>query len=122
MATKKKTKAPVVYDIKNTKEVLHLVFAIVKTFKMAKENDGVINLADVQLLINLFPEMKAALSDIKLVAKELKDLDNEEVKELLTFSAAHLAGNFTDNDELVAKIEQSLKLAIEIVNTVKLFM
>lgn len=119
---KSAVKAPVVYGIKETKDVLLLAFGLVKAFKTAKENDGALNIADLQLLVNLFPQIKDAIVDIKLVVKEMKDIDSEETKELLTFSAAHLAGNFTDNEDLVNKIEQSLKLAIEIVNTIKMFL
>ena len=107
------------YGIKETKELLQLVFALGKTFKAAKEDDGNINMLDVKHLVALFPRLTPAVEGVSEVPKELKDLSKEEVKELLSFSAAHLGELAGADKELAEKIEKGLAAALAIVEFIK---
>lgn len=117
----KKAEAPVVESkgIKETKEVLQLVFALMKTFKAAKADDGNINMADVKHLVALFPNLSPAVEGITEVPAEIKDLNEAEAKELLTFAAAHLGQLAGEEEELVEKIEKGLVVAIALVDLIK---
>jgi len=105
------------YGIKETKEMLQFIFAIVKIVVEAKRNDGVIGPSDLALLINLFPHIGPAFDGIQEIVNELKDLDEAEIKELITFSAAHLGSAFTGGN-LEDIINKSLTAAIAIVDLV----
>ena len=106
-------------DIKETKEVLALAFAIGKAFINAKKDNGEFDAGDIKHFIALFPVLSPALEGITNLPAELKDLDSDEIKELMTFAAAHLGTLFTDKEDLAAKIEEGLKLAIAITDFIK---
>lgn len=106
------------HGVKETKDVLALVFALAKVLKAAKENDGVINAADLVLLVNAFPAMGPAFDGIELVVEELKDLDLEESRELLVYAAAHLGEAF-DSPELLAKVEKGVAAALALLDFYK---
>jgi len=97
--------------IKEVKDALAMVFAFGKIFKQAKENDGVINAADLSLMVGAIPSMGPAFEGIDKIPAELKDLDMEEVKELLIYSSAHLGGHF-ESEELKEKVEKGLAAVV----------
>jgi len=103
---------------KNTEEVLALVFGLGKVLKQAKKNDGKFSSADLVLLTQLFPHFGPAFDEVGEVPAELKDLDTEEVKRLLTVSAAHL-GDAVDSEELMEKVEKGLAAALALLAFVK---
>jgi len=102
---------------KETEEAMKLGFAVAKVLKQAKANDGKISSNDLMLLTNLFPHFGPAFEGIDQVPAELKDLDEAEVKRLLTVASAHL-GEVLDKEELVRKVEKALKVALAIVDLV----
>lgn len=102
METKKK------YDVKNTKEMLDLVLGGVSVVVLAKA-DGKIDLNDAVLLIGLFPKVKPALDDMKMIPKELDDLDTVEAAELITHVMSRLA--ITDVHARMV-IDKSLRFVI----------
>lgn len=105
MAKAKATKVVVKRDIKETKEVLALAFAIGKAFINAKTDNGEFDAGDIKHFIALFPVLSPAFEGISNLPAELKDLDSDEIKELMTFSAAHLGTLFSDKEDLALKIE-----------------
>lgn len=101
---------------KETKEALKLVFAFLKVLKEAKNNDGQITVADLPLLVQVFPHIEPAITDIDKVAGELKGLTPERVKDLLVFTSANLAGLVSKADEEL--VEKALKAALAVVDLV----
>lgn len=104
---------------KETKDVLALGFAFAKAYKAAKA-DGQVNSMDLPLLVSAFPALGPALEGIDQVPAELKDLDLEEVGDILAFSAAHLSES-ADSESLKRKVEKSLKLGLAVLDLVKEF-
>lgn len=109
------------HGIQNTKELIQMGAATAKIIKQAKENDGAYSAMDLPLLINLFPTMGPALDDIASVPAELKDLDADELKELLQFGAAHIGEAYSDSPALIAKVEAVLGVGLAIAKAVKAF-
>ena len=70
------------YGIKETKEVLELVKALLNAYQAAY-SDGVIDWNDIIIIAGLFGPAEAAISGIELVPKEILDLDEAEANELL---------------------------------------
>lgn len=103
--------------IENVKEVLKLGFAIGKGYKEAME-DGQVDASDIAVVIPIIKEIGPAFDGIKQVPKEIKDLDSEEAKELMSFAAAELGGVFSD-EELIIKIDKGLKAGIAVVEFIK---
>lgn len=94
------------YGIKETKEVLDLILTGVN-IGVSVAADGKISVEDGALLMQLFPVVGPALSDISLVPQELGELSAEESAELI----AHVGGKLTIGDAHVAAvINKSLKL------------
>lgn len=110
-------KAKASISTKETKEAMRLVFAFIKVVKEAKENDGQLGATDLALLVNLFPHVSEAIDGIDKVIPELKDLDSNEIKDLLVFTGAQLSGIVKADKELV---EKALKAAIAVVELVAL--
>jgi len=69
------------YGIKETKEVLLLVIAIAQSVKAAGE-DGKFSIADLPQFIAPLTLIPAAITDINMVPKEIRELDDEEIAEL----------------------------------------
>ena len=118
VTAEREEKEAVKHGTKDTEEVLQLVFGLGKVLKQAKANDGKFSSNDLMLLTQLFPHFGPAFDEIGDVPKELKDLDSEEAKRLLTVSAAHLGDAF-DSEELAEKVEKGLAAAIALLNFVK---
>lgn len=69
-------------DIHALKEALDLVdVALVDAKKAAAANGSI--LSDIVLFANLFAPVKTALADAKLVAAEVKTIDNDDAAYLL---------------------------------------
>ena len=117
-ADKEAMLAKVAIGTKETKEALQLAFAIAKIVKEAKANDGIFSANDLMLLTALFPSIGPAVDGLGKIPSELKDLDSEETKDLLKFTAAHLGGMFA-SEEMVAKVEAGLELALAINKMIK---
>jgi hypothetical protein len=113
----KEEKEAAVLGTKDTEEAMKLGFAIAKVVKEAKSNDGKFSSQDLILLTNLFPHFGPAFEGLDNVPAEIKDLDEAEIKHLLNVGAAHLGG-VLGKEELVRKIEKSLKVALAIVDLV----
>ena len=107
--------------IQNTKELIQLGAAAAKVVREAKQNDGMYSVNDLPLLMQMFPVMGPALDDVSEVPKELKDIDAEELKELLSFGAAHIGGAYSDSPELLEKVEAALSVGLALANAVKVF-
>lgn len=106
------------FGVKETKEMLQLAFGMAKIVREAKANDGMFSSADLVLLTQLFPLFTPALDGASLIVKELKDLDQDEINDLLKFTASNLGGVF-DSKEMVAKVEAGLELALAISKMVR---
>jgi ubiquitin len=107
------------YGIKETKELLQLGFALGKSFKAAKEDDGNLSMGDMKHLIAIYPQVTIAYEDASKIPAELKDLSKDEVKELLVFSAAHLGEFAGADEELMLKIEKALNVGLAILEFIK---
>ncbi len=68
--------------IEETKEVIRFVQVLAETIKVAKA-DGSIDIFDAMSAISLISPLAAAGKGILEIKEELKDLDKEEVQELL---------------------------------------
>lgn len=111
--------APKEYGIKETKELLQFIFAIGKIYKEAKETEGKVDMADIGLLVKLFPQMAPAFEGVAEIPEELKSLDKDEIKELLVFSGAHLGELAGKDEKLVEQIEKGIAASLAIVEFVK---
>jgi hypothetical protein len=107
------------HGTKETKEALKLVFAFLKCIKEAKDNDGVISPSDIMILTNLFPYVGPAFEDASLIIKELKDLKDDEIKDLLVFSGAQI-GSLASKEEHKNLVEKALAAAIPLVELIAL--
>ena len=107
--------------IKNLKELIQLGAAAAKVVREAKRNDGKYSATDLPLLMNLFPVMGPAMEDVSEVPAELKDLSMDELKVLLSFGAAHIGEAYSEDEELVEKVEAVLGVGLALVKAVKVF-
>ena len=101
------------YGLKETKEVLDLMFAGGQAVKSALA-DGKLDLNDVGFLMPVVMSAGPALEDMSLVPKEFGDLDAEEAKELLQYAKTKLDPMLSD-EQLKMKVEKGLKLAFALV-------
>lgn len=92
--------------MKETKELLKLVFHLVKVVEKAKE-DGSIDVADAGLLLGLLPDLGPALNGVGAVPVELKSLDKDAADDLLAFVKAEF--DLAD-DKVEAAVEKGLEL------------
>jgi len=106
------------YDIHNTKEALKLGFSLIGAVKSAKEDDGKIDMMDIGKLMMVFPNVGPAVEDADKIILEVKDLDESEAQELMIFAGAELGGALSD-EELVEKIELSLKAVVALFKAIK---
>lgn len=83
------------FGIKDTKEVLDLGFGCLDVWKAANADDK-IDLNDLGHLLILVPKVKPAIDDIKLVLKELGELDAGDSSELLTWAAGRIGATVGD--------------------------
>ena len=82
-------------DIKNTKEVIALLASLVKAIDRANE-DGTINVMDLDELVSVFPKVIPAIEGIDEVPNEVKDIDVlelEEITELVAELIGEVAGD-----------------------------
>lgn len=105
------------HAIKETKELLQLVFGLVKAVESSMA-DGKLGLDDAGELLKLFPLVGPALENVSEVPKELKDLDEAEAAELLSWAKAQF--DLVD-DALESKIEKGLAIAYAIADILELF-
>lgn len=105
-------------DIKDTKEALRLGFSLIGAVKAAKEDDGKIDMMDMGKLMMVFPHVGPAIDGADTIGAEMKDLDSDEAKELMVFSAAEIGGALSDV-ELVEKIKLSLEAVVALFKAVK---
>jgi len=101
------------YNIQNTKEALTFGFAMMGALKAAKADDGKITFADAGHLMMVWPTIGPMVDDIKLIPKEIGDLDESELKELKDYAAAQLSLHVGD-PTLVKKINAGLNLALAV--------
>jgi hypothetical protein len=95
----------------NIKEALEFVFALAQGFEKAYSDDKKIDWLDAQYLVNSLYKMPNAIAGADQILPELKDLDEAEREDLLAFAKTEF--DLTD-DDLEAKIEQGLQLAVQI--------
>lgn len=108
------------FGIKNTKEAIKLGADFAVILKQAKENDGKIDIKDLPLLFGIAGSIGPGIDDIEKVYDELKDLDSDEAKELITYLENELEGKFTDK-EIIVKIKAILEWGMATANLVKAF-
>lgn len=104
-------------DIKDTKELIRLVAVLAKAFKQANA-DGKINALDIGSLIQVIPTIAPALNGIASIPEELKDLDSNELSEIVE-SVKNIVGEVSD-EKYVEIAERSLKAGSEIFEIVKI--
>lgn len=107
------------YDTKNVKECLDLVFVSAGAFKAANA-DGHIDAADIPQLIPVFVAAGPALKDLGEVPKELADLDTSEAEDLLAYAATKLP-QVLEKASLVRKVNAALKVVVALVQCVAEF-
>ena len=104
-------------DIKNTKEIVSLVSALVQAYISAK-SDGKIDLNDIAFLIGILPRLNPAIDDIKEVTGELKDLDESETKEVVN-AIKDIVGELAD-EKCIELAEEAIKIGIAAYEIVKI--
>jgi hypothetical protein len=72
-------------DIKESKEVIQSLLKLAETLE-AVMADGKVSITDIPKIVPLFVSLKSALEGAKLVPSELKDLTEDETKELMDLS------------------------------------
>ena len=105
------------YGIKETEDVLSLVFALGKVVKESAK-DG-FDTADIARLVSIIPHIAPAFEGAGNVPNEIKDLSKDEVKKLLIFSANHLGSFAGDNEKLANQVEKGLSAALAILEFIK---
>lgn len=105
-------------DIKNTKELVKLVVAISSVLKSANE-DGKVDFKDLTLLFKVFPYVGPAIKDIDDISTELKDIDEEEIKEL-SAEVSKIIGSVTGDEKYSEVTERAITAASEIYKIVNL--
>ena len=108
------------HGIKNTKELIKLAADLASVLKQAKENDGKIDLKDLPLVIGLSNSFGPAIDDANLALEEIRDLDSDEVKELINYLGSELDGKFTDKD-LIKRLQAAVKFGIAAAELVAAF-
>lgn len=93
--------------MKETKDLLKLIFHLVKIAEQAKA-DGKIDVADAGLLLSLLPDLGPALSGLDLIPGEFKALDKAQADDLLAFIKQEF--DIAD-DKLEGAIEKGLEIA-----------
>ena len=101
------------YGIKETEEALDAIVAIKDAYQAANA-DGTINQADIPLLFGLYAPLQKAIAGIKLVPKELGDLDSSE-----TVVLVDKFGNVVNDPDLILAFEGLVKLGTGIQNFVE---
>lgn len=96
--------------IKDTKEVLALGAALTRVVFEAKRNDGVIDIKDLPLVITTLPTITPALDGVSNILAEIKDLDQQELKELIDYTKEQFSGTVED---------QALDTIIDVLNIAK---
>lgn len=113
MATKEKVE----YGIKETQEMLLLVFSLGKAVMDAKK-DG-FNAEDLTQLIKVIPYVAPAFDGASVIPSELKDLSKDEVKSLLVFTANQLAGFAGENKKLEEQVAKGLEAGLAVLEFIK---
>ena len=98
-------------DMKETNELVLFLFKTGKTVKMAKENDGKIDVNDIVLLVPLMSDIGPAIEGADKIIDEIKDMDEQESKDLIDLVAKETGEVLTGKAELVDKIIKGLKFA-----------
>lgn len=102
--------------VKETKELALFIGALGSAFSKAKD-DGKITLDDAMLLVPLLGLAKEAIQDADQVVAELKDLDDDEKKEIIEeFKSAFDLKDDRLEEQVVLSIEIGLKL-VQLVNS-----
>lgn len=92
--------------IKETKEVLDFVFALVTALSKSLD-DGKLDLTDALEFLPSLTKAGAAFSDMSLIPAEMADLSDEERQALVAYAKANL--DLPDDN-----LEKNLELAIEV--------
>ena len=105
------------YSVKETKELLDLVFVSGIAFKNAKA-DGSIGLEDAGQLMPVFLAAGPAVTGLDLVPKELGELDEADANEIVLYAGQKLPQLLGDNAKLIRVVNKSLAVAIALVGLV----
>ena len=93
-------------NLKETKELLSLVFTIVEAGEAAVAN-GSVGLGDVGELMKILPKLGPAFDKIQNVPKELSSLDKASADELVAWAKQDLD---LESDSIEAMIEKGLSV------------
>jgi len=96
------------YGIKETKEVVKFGVELGEAVDRAMSDDKM-EVADLVHLVPAFTAAGPAFSDISLVPKEMKDMDEAESKELMDYVESELD---IENDQVEEVIEKSLRAVL----------
>lgn len=94
--------------LKDTKEALIFVFALVKAIDESLKNDGKFTLGDVPNFLNALLAVKAAFEDIDMIPVEFENLTEEQAIELKAF----VGSQFDISDD---KVEEAIEDAISVI-------
>lgn len=97
-------------DTKNLKEVIVLACVGYQGFVEAKA-DGKVDAADIGHLIPVFQAVGPALSDVKEVIPEIKDLSEAELNEIIVLVQEKVP-SLKQKAEVVLRIKAVLKLLV----------
>ena len=99
------------FGVENLKEVLNAGIALGVGLDKSLSDDGKITWMEYFNFTGVITKLPAAINDIGLVPKEVKDLDAEEKQEIVDFVADKLD---LEDDNLEAQVE---KIFEDIMNT-----
>lgn len=108
------------FGTKNTEEVLVFLFSLGNAVKLAKGNDGKIDINDATFLLPVIPTLAPALAEIESVKDELADLEHEELERLAKVVAMRV-GQLIGKEEMLVKIEKGLAVALALIDFTKEF-
>lgn len=95
-------------DIKETKELIVLILEVGKATKKSFE-DNKFEASDFANYFSVIPKLQPAFDGISNVPAEIKDMDTDELNELLAMVAPEV-GELANAPKLVAQVEAALKL------------
>jgi hypothetical protein len=109
------------YDIANTKEVLALGLTLTADVIAAYADDKKVNLADWPKFTNLGVLVVPAIKDIRMVPKELGDIQESELIELKEFVIAQGKDIPGINEKWLKVASASLKMGLGLLEMIEAF-
>jgi len=96
--------------IQNLKEVLDFGFGLGGAVKKSL-NDGSFGYSDIQYLMPVFPSFAPMIDNIDEVPREIADIDEDELKELIEYSLKNFA-SIIEKEKVVEQVKYALAFGL----------